>query len=233
MNTTSHSPNAISTKDTQSILIVSATDRPASTSLAVSRQLENVMRGLGSSVEVLDLAALPPGFFSPAAYASCKDTHRQEVRPWLAASGLLFVVPEYHGSYPGALKHYLDLLPFPAALAGKVAAFVGLAPGQLGGINAVTHLAALCSSRHCRILREHVLIPGADTQNAEATFSPATDDRLINHCAALLASLTLLNTKKLKVLKKVAEKTTPLPRETRLFLSHEENHSRNCANYGT
>jgi chromate reductase len=232
MNTTSRSPNAINTKDAQSILIVSATDRPASTTLAVSRQLENVMRGLGSQVGVLDLAALPPGFFSPAAYASCKDTHRQEVRPWLAASGLLFVVPEYHGTYPGAVKHYMDLLPFPAALAGKVAAFVGLAPGRLGGINAVAHLAAVCSARHCRILPEHVLIPDADTENAEDMFSPATADRLIKQCAALLNSLTMLSAKKL-LLKKVAEKATPPSSGTRLITSYEKNHSRNCARHGT
>ena len=168
---------------TPRLLVVSGTDRPGSRTLMLARQLCAVLKDIGSCPSLLDLSALPPDFFSPSAYDSRKDPDRPEVREWMEAQGLVFILPEYNGSFPGALKHYIDLLPFPAALAGKSAAFVGLAAGQWGGGNAVAHLSAILASRGAYIFPERVLIPGADEEIGEDFVAAAYAERLARLCA--------------------------------------------------
>lgn len=178
--------NANQSSTAPRLLVVSGTDRPGSRTLMLAHQLHGVLEGIGACSSLLDLSGLPQGFFSPAAYDSRKDPDRPEVRAWMSAQGLLFVVPEYNGSFPGALKHYIDLLPFPAALSGKSAAFVGLAAGQWGGGNAVAHLSAILANRGSYLFPERVLIPGADEEIGEGFVTPAYAERLARLCAGFL-----------------------------------------------
>lgn len=63
------------------------------------------------------------------------------------ADGLLWATPEYHGSYSGALKNALDL----AAIQdydGKVVALLGVAAGQIGAIQSLTHLRGIARQLH-------------------------------------------------------------------------------------
>ena len=60
-----------------------------------------------------------------------------------AASGLLFVTPEYNRSMPGVLKNALDNASRPYgqnAWAGKPAGIVGASPGTIGTAIAQQHL---------------------------------------------------------------------------------------------
>ena len=54
------------------------------------------------------------------------------------------VAPEYNGSIPGALKYFIDLLPFPEAFEDRPVAFVGIASGRVGrfayGIEHLQHV---------------------------------------------------------------------------------------------
>ena len=51
-----------------------------------------------------------------------------------AAAGLHLVVPEYNGSFPGALKYFIDMLRFPESFEHKPVAIVGVASGEWGGL---------------------------------------------------------------------------------------------------
>lgn len=60
-----------------------------------------------------------------------------------AASGLLFVTPEYNRSIPGVLKNALDNASRPygqSAWAGKPAGILGASPGTIGTAMAQQHL---------------------------------------------------------------------------------------------
>jgi chromate reductase, NAD(P)H dehydrogenase (quinone) len=60
-----------------------------------------------------------------------------------AASGLLFVTPEYNRSMPGVLKNALDHASRPygtSAWAGKPAGVIGISPGAAGTALAQQHL---------------------------------------------------------------------------------------------
>ena len=56
------------------------------------------------------------------------------------AAGLHVVTPEYNGAYAGALKWWIDLLPFPQSFEGRPVAFVGVAAGEWGGLRPVEQL---------------------------------------------------------------------------------------------
>ncbi len=63
------------------------------------------------------------------------------------ADGLLWATPEYHGSYSGALKNALDLASI-ADFEGKVVALLGVAAGQIGAIQALSHLRGIARQLH-------------------------------------------------------------------------------------
>lgn len=74
----------------------------------------------------LETAAPPPGW----------TAYRRQV---VASDGLLFVMPEYNRSMPGAVKNAIDVASRPYGknvYAGKPAAIVTLSTGPLGGVAA-------------------------------------------------------------------------------------------------
>jgi hypothetical protein len=83
--------------------------------------------------ETLDLALLPSDFLTSVLYQPSKLPH-PEWQLWQekvdALDVLVFVIPEYNGSYPGILKAFIDALAFPRSLQGKRTAY-SLRPPQL------------------------------------------------------------------------------------------------------
>ena len=69
------------------------------------------------------------------------------------------VAPEYNGSIPGALKYFIDLLPFPEAFEDRPVAFVGIASGQWAGLRTVEHLQHVFGYRNAYIYPRRVFIP--------------------------------------------------------------------------
>lgn len=69
------------------------------------------------------------------------------------------VVPEYNGSFPGALKYFIDMLKFPESLEHRPIAYTGLADGLWGGFRAVEQLQMVCNCRNAYGLPERVWFP--------------------------------------------------------------------------
>ena len=65
----------------------------------------------------------------------------------LQADGVIFVVPEYNGSFPGILKLFIDYLPFPNAFKGLPIAYVGESSGAFGAMRAVEQLQMIVAYR--------------------------------------------------------------------------------------
>ena len=101
----------------------------------------------GGQTSLLDLRELQLPFASSdwdAAQWPDVETLLSAVR---SADGLLWATPEYHGSYSGALKNALDLADIPD-YDGKVVALLGVAAGQIGAIQALSHLRAIARQLH-------------------------------------------------------------------------------------
>ena len=142
------------------IVVLSGSNRPDANSRHIALRCAEILRAEGEEVSVLDLADLPPALFSPDAYAD----KPVEFGPWqdamLDAAGVLVVVPEYNGSFPGILKYFIDMLRFPESLYEKPSGFIGLAAGRFGGLRAVEHLEMVFQYRHAHLFGRRCFLAG-------------------------------------------------------------------------
>ena len=139
-------------------VVIAGTSRPGARSLKVARIVADAVAAAGAEVEVLDLARLPAEVFRPEAFAGRPAAFEPFQRAILEAEGIVTVVPEYNGSYPGVLKHFIDLLRFPESLRGVPAAFVGIAAGEWGGLRAVEQLEMVFQYRSAHLYGKRVFL---------------------------------------------------------------------------
>jgi NAD(P)H-dependent FMN reductase len=141
-------------------VVIAGTNRPGSNTLKLARLCARHTReAAGAEARLLDLQDLPPELFRPECYAAKPAAFAPWQEAILAAEGILSVVPEYNGSFPGALKYFLDMLRFPDSLVGKPAAFVGVAGGEWGSLRAVEQLEMVFQYRKAHLYGERVFIP--------------------------------------------------------------------------
>lgn len=152
------------------IVVISGSNRPGNNSSVVAKALEAMVVDAGETIFPIDLETLPPDLFTPAAYAEKPAAFEPIQEAILAADGILTVVPEYNGSFPGSLKYFIDCLRFPESLVGIPSAFVGVAAGKWGGIRAVEQLEMVFQYRHAHLYGRRVFLGGI--------FGSITDGRL-------------------------------------------------------
>ncbi len=140
------------------ITIVSGTNREGSVSLQVSKYLQKIYSGLGVNAQVLDLRTLPPACFTPQVYAKKPVELEPLINMILNTEGVVFVIPEYNGSFPGALKYFIDLWKFPDCYQGLKTAYVGIASGQWGALRPVEHFQGVMGYRNAIQFPERVFI---------------------------------------------------------------------------
>ena len=142
------------------ITVISGTNRPGSNTLKISRQVEEVLRSEGEDSTLLDLTQLPSEIFEGSSYAEKPRVFGSFQEAVESTHGILTVVPEYNGSFPGVLKYFIDMLRFPESLYEKPAAFIGLSAGRWGGLRAVEHLEMVFQYRHAHLYGRRLFIPG-------------------------------------------------------------------------
>lgn len=122
--------------------IVCTTNRSKSISLKVSQLYSRILQDLNVESLILDLIDLPSDFIVSALYDNAGKNQRfNELQAQVeAAEKLVFIVPEYNGSFPGVFKAFIDGMDYPNPLKGKKAALVGLSSGIQGAGLALSHL---------------------------------------------------------------------------------------------
>ena len=141
------------------ILIVAGTNRLGSLSSRTSHSIAEIFRTLGQDCEVLDLSELPPETFSPTAYVQKPSKVLEFTDKVLRSSGLVVVSPEYNGSMSGALKLFIDLLPYPESFENRPICYVGIASGQFGALRPVEHLQQVFGYRNAHNFPKRVFVP--------------------------------------------------------------------------
>ena len=124
------------------ITIISSTNRKNSVSLKLAHLYKTLLEEKGQDAEIIQLCELPSDFTATALYDQAGkneafNTFREQM---LAAKKMVFIVPEYNGSFPGVLKAFIDGLIFPHTFSDKKAALVGLSSGVQGAGLALSHL---------------------------------------------------------------------------------------------
>jgi len=146
------------------IAVIAGTNRPGSNTLTVAQLVQTILVNNGDQVTFLNLAELPPDLMAGTSYAAKPDGFEVFQESILAVRGILTVVPEYNGSFPGILKYFVDMLRFPESLYEKPSGFIGLSSGRWGAVRAVEQLQMVFQYRHAHLYGRRVFIP--DVGNA-------------------------------------------------------------------
>ena len=101
---------------------------------------------------------LPTEILAPTAYKEQPEAIQRIVNRFLAADGVVFVIPEYNGSYPGVVKLFVDMLPYPEGFDSRPCAFIGLAAGQFKGLRAVEHFQQVAAYRNAYLFPRRLFI---------------------------------------------------------------------------
>lgn len=124
------------------ILIISGTNRSNSLSFKISKYYQGLLKKVGLNSEIIDLWSLPEDFIVSALYENSGkneefNIYRKKIKD---AQKMVFIVPEYNGSFPGVLKAFIDGMEYPNAFRNKIGGLVGLSSGVQGGGLALSHL---------------------------------------------------------------------------------------------
>lgn len=142
------------------ITVISGTNRVGNNTIKIARHVAALYRGMGETVALLDLQELPAAAYVPEVFgekpAALSDGFTDKV---LASDGLVVLIPEYNGSFPGILKHFVDLLPFPESFDCRPVAFIGLAAGYHGALRAVEQMQMVFAYRNAYLFNRRVFIP--------------------------------------------------------------------------
>lgn len=142
------------------IKIISGTDRPNSNSLKFSNFIQaKFMEFTNQNVDVISLEDFPLADVQGGIYGSEPQSVIEFRQPIVDADGLLFVIPEYNGSFPGILKMLIDYLPFPESFVNMPIAYIGIAAGAFGAMRPVEQFQMVTAYRNAVSFPERLFIP--------------------------------------------------------------------------
>ena len=144
------------------IVVVSGTNRAGARTRQVAGAVHAKYAAMeGVEAQLLDLAELPTDLFTPGAYAEKPAAYTPFAEAVVAADGLHIVTPEYNGGMPGALKLFIDHLPFPESFERRPVCFTGVAAGRWGALRPIEQLQGVFGYRNAYQLPDRVFIFGA------------------------------------------------------------------------
>lgn len=142
------------------VVVIQGSVRPGNFTAKAAAFVLDELRKETVAVEVMNPAELDlplPGLDSGA------NGPKALRRAVSEATGVIFVTPEYHGSFSSVIKLVIENLGFPSVLAGKPVALLGVAAGRIGAIKSLEHLRGVCS--HVGALVLPSLVSVADVQS--------------------------------------------------------------------
>ncbi len=179
------------------IVIISGTNRNGSNTRKVAAHVEKAYGTLGVPAQIIDLAQLPPEIYLPSAYDKTPAAFQPFIDKILAADGLVVVTPEYNGGIPGALKYFIDMLPFPDSFDQRPVCFVGLAAGLWGAMRPTEQLQQIFAYRHGLVFPERVFLPGVNNLlDSTGRLQPVIERNLLQQATKFARFVEKLREKK-------------------------------------
>ncbi len=122
------------------ITIISATNRPESSTLKVAKYYQQLMEKRGVKTQLFSLENVPVDIAFNEVFGNRSEAFQQIINEYIIpVQKFVFVVPEYNGSFPGILKTFLDAI-HPDLFRGKKAALLGVSSGRAGNLRGMEHL---------------------------------------------------------------------------------------------
>lgn len=129
------------------ITVISGTNRLNSEALHfASHYFDLLSKKTDEPVKLLALEQIPHDWFHPDMYEKGHQSPSLAALQdefILPATKFVYVIPEYNGGFPGALKLFIDacsVREYRANFFGKKAAIIGVATGRAGNLRGIDHL---------------------------------------------------------------------------------------------
>lgn len=140
-------------------LIISGTNRLGSNSLKVAKYYQQELEKHGEKWTLFSLEDLPSDILFTDLYGKRSDNFRPIQEIVSASRKIIFIIPEYNGSYPGVLKTFVDACSFPTSFHHKKAILVGISSGKYGNIRGIDHFTGVCNYMRMHVLPLKLHIP--------------------------------------------------------------------------
>jgi NAD(P)H-dependent FMN reductase len=160
------------------IEIIAGTDRPNSNTIKIANLLLEDYRALKAPAGLIDVAKFDFADFAGGVYKAPRGTVLEGVQRANAADGIVFVVPEYNGSFPGALKLFIDYWKYPDTFEFRPVAFVGHGT-RWGGLRPVEHLQQVMGYRNAYVFPHRVFISNVHSAFKDSGFADPTINELL------------------------------------------------------
>jgi NAD(P)H-dependent FMN reductase len=189
------------------IEIVVGTDRRGSRSSQVAGLVHGYFQELKVSSQILDLASLPMVHLHTARYDQRELKEMSHAVDRInKAEGLLMIIPEYNGSFPGALKHFIDHWKFPDSFEGRPVTFVGLG-GRFVGLRAVEQMQQVFSYRDAFLFPQRTFLINVQNILKDGKIEdPVTVDLLKKQISQFARFIRALESEKLDANSRLAAK---------------------------
>ena len=143
------------------VLVLSGSIHPQSSVRMASEAAGAALRETGAEVDLVDLADLGV----PLHDGRIEQLHHPEVVAWVGraqqADAHVWVSPEFHSSFSGAMKNALDYL-WSDHLQGKLVALIGVVGGAMGAVNTLNALRLVARSMGAWVLPAQLSLTSAE-----------------------------------------------------------------------
>lgn len=163
------------------ITIICGTNRKDAVSMRIVKIYSSLLQERGQQTQILSLDKLPGDFVSSALYenAGKNEVFNQFREIMAAADKMVFVVPEYNGSFPGVLKAFIDGLKFPDTFTDKKCALIGVSSGVQGAGLALSHLTDIFNYCGTHVLAQKPKLSRIEENLTENTLTQLYHDLLV------------------------------------------------------
>lgn len=123
------------------ITIISGTNRKGNRTIRIVSYYREALIRLGEDPKVL----LPEGI---DLNKRTPELERVEEEILIPSEKFIFILPEYNGSFPGAIKTLIDLCRVRECFFGKKALLTGVADGRAGNLRGMEHFTGILNHMH-------------------------------------------------------------------------------------
>ena len=131
--------------------IISCTNRQDSMTLKVARLYYDMLSAKTDNVKLLSL-------LGKNVYERNDELKQIEAEYLIPAEKIVFVMPEYNGSFPGVLKLMMDNSDIKKCWWYKKAALVGVSDGRAGNLRGIEHMTAILHYMKVHVLYNKLLL---------------------------------------------------------------------------
>lgn len=125
------------------ITIISGTNRPGSRTRGLVYYYRDALVKMGEQPTVLLTEGIDLNRRTPA-------LEKVENEVLIPSDKFIFILPEYNGSFPGAIKTLIDMCRIPECFYGKKALLTGVADGRAGNLRGMEHFTGILN--HMRVV---------------------------------------------------------------------------------